>query len=50
MEKENVICATEPNEMHDDDLVGFEFPEDGEELLTVNLTPRNQAKKFKFEK
>jgi len=53
-EKENVVCATEPNEIYDDDLGVFDFPDDGEELLTVNLTPSNKAQrnsgKFKFEK
>ena len=42
---ENVIFATEPNELYDDGVRGFDnMLDDGEEddeLLTVNLTPRN---------
>ena len=43
---ENVVCATEPNdELHEDlrlvELQDNENEEGDDELLTVNLTPKN---------
>ena len=45
---DNVIFATEPNDLYDDGVRGFDNmldddDGDGDELLTVNLTPRNQT-------
>ena len=51
-----VICATEPNAYLDKDLDGMDLLRDdiedgdGEELLTVNLTPKNQTTKFERSK
>ena len=52
-----MICATEPNEELKEDLGVFELPDDeNEELLTVNLTPKNataagrkKSKSFRFQ-
>ena len=46
------MCATEPSaylekEFDDEDLLRDDIEDkDGEELLTVNLTPKNQTTKF----
>ena len=48
---DNIICATEPNDGHD--LETFELPDDSDELLTVDLSPkagRMKSKSFRLER
>ena len=48
-QSDNIICATEPNDFLQDNMEAVLMDDDdGEELLTVNLTPSGKSKQFKF--